>query len=76
MRFAVGAAQEYGLCSERYQPRRAEAGVPHTVIRAHLDDFLRSAAGRADGRMRVALRRAWCDGTTHLLFVPLEFLEG
>ena len=50
--------------------------MPHTVIRAHLDDFLRSAAGRADGRMRVALRRAWCDGTTHLLFVPLEFLEG
>jgi hypothetical protein len=28
-----------------------------------------------DGRVRVALKRAWSDGTTHLLFEPLEFLE-
>jgi hypothetical protein len=28
-----------------------------------------------DGRVRVALKRAWHDGTTHLLFEPLEFLE-
>jgi len=29
----------------------------------------------ADGRVRVRLKRAWHDGTTHLLFEPLEFLE-
>jgi hypothetical protein len=29
----------------------------------------------ADGRVRLALERAWSDGTTHLLFEPLEFLE-
>jgi predicted metalloprotease with PDZ domain len=34
---------------ERYQPRRAEASVLHGVIRDHLDEFLRAAAGRADG---------------------------
>ncbi len=28
-----------------------------------------------DRRVRVALKRAWHDGTTHLLFEPLEFLE-
>ncbi len=25
--------------------------------------------------MRVQLKRAWSDGTTHLLFEPVEFLE-
>ena len=29
----------------------------------------------ADGRVRVQLKRAWSDGTTHLLFEPVEFLE-
>jgi hypothetical protein len=29
----------------------------------------------ADGRVRVALKRPWSDGTTHLLFEPVEFLE-
>jgi len=29
----------------------------------------------ADGRVRLELKRAWRDGTTHLLFEPLEFLE-
>ena len=29
----------------------------------------------ADGRVRLELKRAWSDGTTHLLFEPLEFLE-
>jgi hypothetical protein len=28
-----------------------------------------------DGRVRLALKRPWRDGTTHLLFEPLEFLE-
>ena len=28
-----------------------------------------------DGRVVVELKRAWADGTTHLLFEPLEFLE-
>ena len=28
-----------------------------------------------DGRVRVALKRAWSDGTTHLLFEPVVFLE-
>ena len=28
-----------------------------------------------DGRVRVQLKRAWSDGTTHLLFEPVEFLE-
>lgn len=30
---------------------------------------------RADGRVLVELRKAWRDGTTHLLFEPAEFLE-
>jgi hypothetical protein len=30
---------------------------------------------RADGRVLVELRKAWRDGTTHLLFEPLELLE-
>ena len=29
----------------------------------------------ADGRVRVELKRRWSDGTTHLLFQPVEFLE-
>ncbi len=29
----------------------------------------------ADGRVLVQLKRAWADGTNHLLFEPLEFLE-
>jgi hypothetical protein len=29
---------------------------------------------RADGRVRVELKQAWRDGTTHLLFEPIEFL--
>jgi len=28
-----------------------------------------------DGRVQVRLKRAWSDGTTHLLFEPVEFLE-
>jgi Putative transposase len=28
-----------------------------------------------DGRVRVQLKPAWSDGTTHLLFEPVEFLE-
>jgi hypothetical protein len=32
-----------------YQPRDAEHGVLHAVIRAHLDAFLRAAAQRGDG---------------------------
>jgi hypothetical protein len=28
-----------------------------------------------DGRVRVQLKRAWSDGTTHLFFEPVEFLE-
>jgi len=28
-----------------------------------------------DGRVRVRLKRAWSDGTTHLLFELVEFLE-
>jgi hypothetical protein len=30
---------------------------------------------RADGRVLVELRKAWRDGSTHLLFEPAEFLE-
>jgi hypothetical protein len=30
---------------------------------------------RADGRILVELRKAWRDGTTHLLFEPIELLE-
>jgi hypothetical protein len=37
-------------CARRsYQPRHAEAGVLHGVIREHLDEFMRAAADRADG---------------------------
>ena len=36
------------------------------------DDRLRLLG---DGRVRVQLKRAWSDGTTHLLFEPVEFLE-
>ena len=32
-----------------YRPRHAEASVLHAVIRQHLEDFLRTAADRADG---------------------------
>ena len=28
-----------------------------------------------DGRIRLALKTPWADGTSHLVFVPLEFLE-
>ena len=28
-----------------------------------------------DGRIAVALQRPWADGTTHLVFTPLELLE-
>ncbi len=30
---------------------------------------------RADGRIVVELRKAWRDGTTHVLFEPIELLE-
>jgi len=36
------------------------------------DDRLRLLG---DGRVRVQLKRAWSDSTTHLLFEPVEFLE-
>jgi hypothetical protein len=36
------------------------------------DDRLRLLG---DGRVRVELKRAWSDGTTHLLFEPVELLE-
>jgi hypothetical protein len=36
------------------------------------DDRLRLLG---DGRVRVWLKRAWSDATTHLLFEPVEFLE-
>jgi len=29
----------------------------------------------ADGRIAIALQRPWADGTTHLVFTPLELLE-
>jgi hypothetical protein len=29
----------------------------------------------ADGRVRLELKRPWSDGTTHLFFEPVEFLE-
>jgi len=29
----------------------------------------------ADGRVRLELKRPWSDGTTYLLFEPVEFLE-
>jgi hypothetical protein len=29
----------------------------------------------SDGRVRLALRHAWLDGTTHLAFDPVAFLE-
>jgi hypothetical protein len=35
--------------TRRYQPRHAEASVLRTIIREHLDDFLRAAADRGDG---------------------------
>ena len=32
-----------------YQPRAAEMGVLHTVVREHLETFLREAADRSEG---------------------------
>jgi hypothetical protein len=32
-----------------YQPRVAETGALHTLVRTHLEDFLRAAADRNDG---------------------------
>ncbi len=37
------------LARPAYRPRDAERGVLHTVVRAHLETFLREAARRADG---------------------------
>ena len=37
------------LARPAYGPRDAERGVLHTVVRAHLETFLREAAHRADG---------------------------
>jgi hypothetical protein len=43
------------------------------VLRPPLDESrLRRLA---DGRVRLELKRPWSDGTTHLLFEPVEFLE-
>ena len=47
--------------------------MPRYLLRPPLaDDRLRLLA---DGRVRLQLKRAWRDGTTHLLFEPVEFLE-
>jgi len=37
------------VASGAYQPRAAETGVLHAVVRDHLEDFLRAAAERSDG---------------------------
>ena len=37
------------LAPATYQPRDAERGVLHAVVRAHLETFLREAADRAEG---------------------------
>ena len=57
----------------------------HRVIRNHLDQLCRYvlrpplAENRlrclADDRVRLELKRPWSDGTTYLLFEPVEFLE-
>jgi hypothetical protein len=31
---------------------------------------------RADGRVLVKLKTVWRDGTSHLLFEPIEFMEN
>jgi len=37
------------VACDAYQPRAAETGVLHAVVRDHLEDFLRAAADRSDG---------------------------
>jgi hypothetical protein len=37
------------LVCHDYQPRAAERGVLHTVVREHLEAFLQEAADRSDG---------------------------
>ena len=38
-----------GVGVSAYQPRTAEHGVLHRIVRDHLEDFLRAAAERTDG---------------------------
>jgi hypothetical protein len=49
------------------------AGLPEFITR-EFREFL-TCGVLADGRVRVELKRPWSDGTTHLLFEPVEFLE-
>jgi len=37
------------LAVPEYRPRAPEQGVLHTIVRTHLEAFLREVAGRADG---------------------------
>ena len=58
---------------ERSRDRARREQVCRHLLRPPLaDDRLRLLG---DGRVRVQLKRAWSDGTTHLLFEPVEFLE-
>jgi hypothetical protein len=41
--------REMGLDSASYRPRTPEQGVLYTVVRAHLESFLRAATERTDG---------------------------
>ncbi|MBI1728593.1 MAG: transposase [Candidatus Rokubacteria bacterium] len=51
------------------------------MLRAHVENDLRPPLAqdrlrlRADGRVLVELKTVWRDGTSHLLFAPVEFLE-
>lgn len=46
-----------------YQPRAAERGVLHTIVREHLETFLREAAQRADSGKEIE-PDWWCDSLT------------
>jgi len=48
-RFPVSVTQERGLPRVALRTPHEEASVLHSIIREHLDDFLRPAADRGDG---------------------------
>jgi hypothetical protein len=61
-----------GVCVPADQPDRLERIARYTLRPPVAQDRLQWTD---DGQIRLALRRPWSDGTTHLLFDPVELLE-
>ena len=61
-----------GLCVPADQRNRLER-IARYALRPPVSEERLELTG--DGQVRLALRRPWADGTTHLLFDPVELLE-